>query len=226
MKTCPHCKINVGGQADYCPLCQNPLIGTGAEAHWPGLTPQTRRRSLLYKLVVFVLLGVTIACAAVDFVWTEGPHSHGSILVAVWVVAILWLLHTLLYRRINGPRLFFQLFVLLSLLAVFTDAFVGLGGISVDLVVPLLCSTVLVVNFIFAFVKTRFTENALVYLLLNIVIGVLPDLLMLFQISSGRLDGRTIPWLVCFIISLITFLGLIIFKGRTLRVELEKRLHL
>lgn len=229
MKTCPHCKIHVGGSADYCPLCQNPLVGSGEAPYWPDTAPRVRRLSLLYKIIAFVLLGGVIVCGGVDFLLVETPHPHGSILLAVWVLAALWLLRVLLWRRTNGPRLLFQLLVVLSLLVIFTDYFVGGGGIGLDLVVPLLCSVTLVVNFIFAFVRVRFTENALVYLLLNIVIGVLPNLLLLLHLDdllAGRINARSIPWVVCFLISLITFLGLIIFKGRTLRIELEKRLHL
>lgn len=229
MKTCPHCKISIGGSADYCPLCQNPLVGSGEPPYWPGTAPKARRLSLLYKIVAFVLLGGTVVCGTLDFLLDETPHRHWSLLLAVWVLAALWLLRTLLTRRTNGPRLLFQLFVLLSVLALFTDWFLGLGGFAVDLVVPVLCSAALVLNFIFAFVRVKFTENALVYLLLNIVIGALPDLLLLFHLGelvTGRINARSIPWLICFVISLITFLGLMIFKGRTLRIELEKRLHL
>ena len=35
-----------------------------------------------------------------------------------------------------------------------------------------------------------------------------------------------LTWVICLIVSVITFLGLVIFKGRALRAELEKRLHL
>ena len=50
----------------------------------------------------------------------------------------------------------------------------GWNGIAIDAIVPILCSVTLVLNFIFAFVNRRFTENGLVYLLLNIVVGVVP----------------------------------------------------
>ena len=35
MKTCPHCRIQVGGDGLYCPLCHTPLAGAadpGGEA--------------------------------------------------------------------------------------------------------------------------------------------------------------------------------------------------
>ena len=123
--------------------------------------------------------------------------------------------------------LVFNLLLLVSALLVFTDWFNGYTGYSLDLVVPILCCTALVCNFIFAFLRSRFTANALVYLLMNIGIGVLPYILLFFRIDySGRLDAHSLPWVICLIISVITFLGLVIFRGRALKNEIVKRLHM
>ena len=82
-------------------------------------------------------------------------------------------------------------------------------------------------NFIFAFLHSNFTANALVYLLMNIGIGVLPYILLFFRIDyDGKLDAHSIPWAICLILSIITFLGLVIFRGRDLKNELVKRLHM
>ena len=83
--------------------------------------------------------------------------------------------------------------------------------------IPILCSVTLALNFIFAFINRRFTENGLVYLLLNIAVGVTP------YIALTVMRARTpLTWVICLIVSVITFLGLVIFKGRALRAELEK----
>ena len=80
---------------------------------------------------------------------------------------------------------------------------------------------------LFYYICSRFTANALVYLLMNIGIGVLPYILLFFRIDySGRLDAHSLPWVICLIISVITFLGLVIFRGRALKNEIVKRLHM
>ena len=129
-------------------------------------------------------------------------------------------------RRFVIQSVIFNLLLLVSALIVFTDWFTGYTGYSLDLVVPILCSVTLVCNFIFAFLHSRFTANALVYLLMNIGVGLLPYILLFFRIDRGRIDGHSIPWVNCLIISVVTFLGLVIFKGRDLRSEIAKRLHL
>ena len=136
------------------------------------------------------------------------------------------MLRSILRRRYNGPRQIFNLLLLVSALLVFTDWFNGYTGYSLDLVVPILCCVALGCNFVFAFLRSRFTANALVYLLMNIGIGLLPYILLFLRLDGGKLDAHSIPWVICLILSIITFLGLVIFRGRALKSEIEKRLHL
>ena len=206
MNTCPHCHIRVGGDTAYCPLCQNRLSGPAGEPYFPATAPRIHRASLLYKIVAFVLSALIVVAGAFD---------------------VLRVVRAVLRRRFNGPRQIFNLLLLVSALLVFTDWFNGYTGYSLDLVVPILCCAALVCNFIFAFLRSRFTANALVYLLMNIGIGVLPYILLFFRIDySGRLDAHSLPWVICLIISVITFLGLVIFRGRALKNEIVKRLHM
>lgn len=62
MKTCPHCHIQVGGSAQYCPLCQNPLVGTPEPDRYPKVVPPARQTSLFYRIAAFVLLGAAVIC--------------------------------------------------------------------------------------------------------------------------------------------------------------------
>ena len=227
MNTCPHCHIRVGGDTAYCPLCQNRLSGPAGEPYFPATAPRIHRASLLYKIVAFVLSALIVVAGAFDFLLMEDtPHRHFSILMAVWAVAVLRVVRAVLRRRFNGPRQIFNLLLLVSALLVFTDWFNGYTGYSLDLVVPILCCTALVCNFIFAFLRSRFTANALVYLLMNIGIGLLPYILLFLRLDGGKLDAHSIPWVICLIISVITFLGLVIFRGRALKNEIVKRLHM
>lgn len=224
--TCPHCHIRIGGNGRYCPLCHTPLEGTptpGQPPYFPPSPPPGRRLPLPMKLLVFLLLAGALVCTGVDFLVQEpdGDRLHWSLAVWVCVSAALLLARALVLGSHNAPKLLFQLLVGTALVAGFLDWFFGMGGVSYRFIIPILCSVTLVLNFLFAFVNRRFTENGLVYLLLNIAVGITP------YIALTALRTRLpLPWIVCLLISVITFLGLVIFKGRSLRVELEKRLHL
>lgn len=226
MITCPHCHVQIGGDSEYCPLCQNRLPGTPDAPYWPATAPRIHRAGMLYKIVAFIALGSCMAGGAVDFLLIDTPHTHWSLLVVLWVIVGLLVLRGILRRRYNGPRQLFNLLLIVSAMLIFTDWFHGYTGFSLDLVVPILCSISLVCNFFFSIVRSRYTVNALVYMLMNIGIGILPYLLLFFRVGAGTMNARNIPWVICLIISMITFLGLVIFRGRDLRCELEKRLHL
>ena len=148
MKTCPHCHIQVGGDTGYCPLCQNRLHGEQGSPWFPPTAPRIHRASLFYKIVAFVVLTLTVVAGAIDFLLLDTAHLHFSLLILVWGVAGLSVLRVLLRRRYNGPRLVFNLLLLVSALIVFTDWFTGYTGYSLDLVVPILCSVTLVCNYL------------------------------------------------------------------------------
>ncbi len=61
MKHCPHCGIQVGGSGDYCPLCQNALVGQGEAPHWPAPKGVSRRKVLLFQLILFLALGKVLS---------------------------------------------------------------------------------------------------------------------------------------------------------------------
>ena len=108
MKTCPHCRIQVGGDGLYCPLCHTPLAGAadpGGEApYFPPSPPPGRRAPFGLQLAAFVLLGGSAACLAVDFLLQDGVHLHWSLAVLAAAVAALCLLRALLLGSRNAPN--------------------------------------------------------------------------------------------------------------------------
>ena len=222
MKTCPHCHIRVGS-GSYCPLCQSPLPDAGAPdvPYFPPAPPPGRRLPLFFKLAIFFLLAGVVVCAAIDFLLQEDSHLHWSLVVIACVVAAILLLRALMLGSHNAPKLLFQILVGASLLVWFCDWFLGWDNVALDIVIPILCTVTLVLNFLFAFINRKFTENGLIYLLLNIGVGIVPYIVLTIRHARAAL-----PWAICLIISVITFLGLVIFKWRALWSEFAKRLHL
>ena len=148
---------------------------TAKRPYFPPSPPPGQRMPLAMKLVLFVLLAAVVVCVAVDFLILEpgetGGRLHWSLAVAVCAAAALLLCRALLLGSRNAPKLLFQILIGTALVAYFLDRFLGLGGVSFLYVIPILCSVTLALNFIFAFINRRFTENGLVYLLLNIAVA-------------------------------------------------------
>lgn len=218
MKTCPNCKIQVGGAPDYCPLCQSQLLGQGEPPLWPKVEPAARRISLVYKLLAFLLLSGALICVAVDL-WC-GAFGW-SVIVVICVAAFLVTLRVAMRTYQSVPRLLFQLLLAVSAVTVVCDVYTGWDKFSLRWVVPILCTVTLVVNFALSFSKRGFAQNGLVYLLMNIFLGAVPYLGIWLLWEETPL-----AWVICLLVSAITFLGLVVFQGRALWPELHKRLHL
>ena len=94
MNTCPHCHIRVGGDARYCPLCQNRLPGSAGEPYFPATAPRIHRASLLYKIVAFVLSALVVVGGAFDFLLLEEtPQPAVARLGAVGLYRLVQRLH-------------------------------------------------------------------------------------------------------------------------------------
>ena len=156
MKTCPNCKIRVGGDPAYCPLCQSQLLGAGEPPRYPPTQPELRRYSMAYKIVAFVLLTAAVVCVAIDLLGPETP-VRWSIPVVIGVAGVLVLLRAMMKRRRNAPKLLFQTLVLVSAVLVLCDWATGWHRFSVNYAVPILCTAALVLNAVFAYVNRHFT---------------------------------------------------------------------
>ncbi len=223
MQHCPYCKIEVGGNLSKCPLCQNPLSGTPSDEapYWPEAKP-LKTLSLAAKIVLFVLLSATFICLALDFLLGLHADLHWSVLVAVFSLSALLILFLVLdHPRLTVPRFLFQMLLLAIALSFFTEWFLGYRGFSLDYMMPILCSAVLVMDIVFIFVDARFTQNTLVYFLMNVLIG-----LVTFLVLALLSHVQRIPWMICLIISVLGILSVLVFKWHSLWLELQKRLHM
>lgn len=221
MKTCPHCKVNVGGKLRACPLCQSPLLGKeDEEYYWPDIRKK-KKQSLFIKILLFFLWASYCVCFAMDFLIIESTHKHWSILLLIWLIVGLLTIRHFNRSHNSVPKIILLTMIILSGLVSYTGYFVGFFNISVNLVVPILCSATLISNFVFSFINAGFTENALVCIFCNILLGVVPYIALFIH------DGHApLPWTIALLISVITFIGLIIFKGRIVLTEIHKRLHI
>lgn len=63
--------------------------------------------------------------------------------------------------------------------------------------------------------------NTMVYLLWGLFMGIVPSVICYF-VS----DKMPIAWGICLMVSVILFAGSIIFRGRAVAAEFQRRLHL
>ena len=218
MRTCKHCKIEVGGSYKKCPFCQNALIGEPSPDHWPKHNV-LKAESFFYKLQLFIVLSAIIVALALDFLFKCFGSKHYSLLFAMWIIVFEVYILNLFKRKYSASRIMTLFAVTVCLLLMITTYYVGGFGIMMDYILPLVIIGLLIANFVLALVGD--ISNAMVYLLVNIGIGILPYIALLIM-------GKNIAflWMISLIVSLIVLVGACIFKGRAVVNELVRRFNI
>lgn len=219
MKNCPHCNINVGGTYERCPLCQSTLQGDATIDMFPRSDKRTAG-SVPVKIITFILVLGSVICMSLDFLLIEKEHIHFGLIVLTWSVAVLWYIHKVIRNRRVLSQLVAMAVILFSISAVITEIIVGFRGITTGYIVPYMISAALITNFILSLIDRNDRYSATFYVIWSIFIGIIPSLVMLIVKKSAPL-----AWEICFFISAAALVGLLVFKGRAVISELQKRLH-
>jgi len=124
-------------------------------------------------------------------------------------------------KRAKPLKAVFWQICVLSILALAWDYGTGWRGWSLDYVLPILYICTLLAMAVIAGVLHLDPSDCLLYLVLNILLGLVPLVLLL----TGTL--RVVyPAMICAAVSLILLAVLILFEGHALKSELLRRLHL
>jgi len=218
MKKCLSCNIEVGGNPQSCPLCQSPLMGEETPANWP-VTTEYKKFKLFNKIQTFIVLTAVAMSLIIDFRLGLNIGKHWSIGVLIWSFAIELVLQDLLKRRVVVAKTMTICMLLSSILLTITGWYFGFYTIMVYLIVPIIVSATIITNLVFAFIDKQ--GNTLVYLFTNLLVGVIPYII--FSVTHD--ENMMLPWSICLMITIGAFFGLIIFKGRKVLSELQKRMN-
>lgn len=218
MKRCQKCNINVGGNHEYCPLCQNRLFGEAAESYFVPVNG-LRKRLLAYKLQLFI--SIAIACVAIilDLLVGLNKGLHWSYVVLLWIIAG-QLVVKLLMKKYWGITYFFS-YISLALIILITVSgyYLGIGEFCLGYIVPGLIMAVLASEF--AFCLGDKNNVVMPYLLGGIVLGLAVAL-----VARSVKGVNPLLWNITLLVSLLLLVGLVIFKGRQVLLELKKRFHI
>ncbi len=217
MSRCEYCRITVGGQEKKCPLCQNRMNGEVTESMWPQEN-ELRRQSMLYKLQLFLLLAAMVCTCSLDFLYKINTGLHWSLIVVLWVAGFEITVRYIIKHGMGiSGHITYSVYMSVALLFI-TGYVTGLRYAIIGWVIPIIVIVTLVINFILNL--TRAVENAMAYFLTNLLIGILPYIAL--AILGKRITG---PWILSLMISVIAFIGIVVFRGNAMRSELEKRMN-
>ncbi|MCR5743274.1 MAG: hypothetical protein K6F92_06080 [Lachnospiraceae bacterium] len=218
---CPYCKIEVGGNLTKCPLCQSKLRGEPEEIYFP-VNEEILKKSVLYKIQIFIVITAIIVGVGLDFFFglRIGPFKelHWSLLLAMWLIVMEIEVMRHLVRGSGASRkLTLPVFTVLILMII-TSYYFDIMWLTVKWIVPLTLVATLIANFVIGMIDKH--GNAMIYLLTNMFVGIIPGVVLL-------ISHRDIyfTWTICLLVSSILFVAAVIFKGREVLKEVQRRLN-
>lgn len=222
MKYCDKCKVEVRGSQEFCPLCQNELQvkeTSDSEDVYPNQVEKRFDNHMLLK--VFGFIGLSASILAVFFNIILHSKSLWSLIVVV-VMACLWLSLAIAIRKHKDIlKYLWQQMVIITLLTICIDALTGHHGWSISFVLPIILTVAMIVMYLLSKILHLQVGDYMIYLLLDAFFGVIP----LVLVNTHKLISD-IPSLICILTSIISVVALVIFEGKSIMSELNRRLHI
>lgn len=219
MKNCLNCGIEIGGNVKTCPLCQNALVGEASVDNWPPLE-KLKKRAFFYKLQLFIVLASIVICLSLDYLLELNGESsrHWSMIFSVCAITVEIVVTGFVKRSVVVAKILSMSVLHVSLILLFVSWYYNFMGLVVYVVIPFLMCATLIANLVFSLIDK--TSNAMVYLLANILVGVLA-----YAVIMAGHKSNTLPWTICLMCSMVTLIGIIIFKGKKVISEIQKRMN-
>lgn len=222
MRRCPYCKVDVAGDLVKCPLCQSKLTGAGEEPCYPKFEAQ-KKRSLYYKMQLVIVWGLLIVGVGLDFLvglrLPGFPDLHWCLLLAMWLIGFEFGIMRQFKPGTGSAGKVTMLVLITIAMWCVTAYFFGFMDITIDLVIPAALAATIIANFVLALLDKN--GNTMSYLLSGLFMGVVPSVICFFVRSKMPL-----AWAICLMVSVILFAGAVIFRGRAVAAELQRRFHL
>ena len=218
MKKCLNCDIEVGGEVDVCPLCQHGLTGEASSNNWPYLF-KLKKQALFYKIQLFAALAILVVSLGLDFLLNLFGDKHWSLLVAFGIIVIELMVKNFLKKK-NVPAKIVSFSVFwAAVILVVTAYYYGFSQPIVHLVLPIMLNAVLVADWVLTIIDK--SGNSLVYLLVNILAAF-----VMYGVLFFRKCDISLTWNICLMISVVSLIGMLVFRGRKVTGEVEKRMNI
>ena len=222
MRNCPYCRIEVGGVAEKCPLCQSRLLGEAETAYFP-VHETLKFRMMLYKIQMFAVWCIVIIGIGLDFLFDlkfkAFPTLHWSLILAMWLIVSEYGIVRRFNPETGSARTVTKMVVLILIMLLITAHYFDFMWLAWDWMVPVVLTGMVTANFVLTMIDKH--RNAMAYLLSGLVFGLLPSIIIYF-----RNEKMPPAWNICMIISVILLAGAIVFKGRSVAKELQRRFTL
>lgn len=221
MLYCKKCKVKIRTNHKYCPLCQSSLTGESEED--TDLFPEVEEKSHASKTMIRIFNFLCIAVVIISFMinWLIDSDARWAIWITAGVVCI-WVFFTVgLYKRKNLMKNAMWQLCLITIGTVIWDVVIGWSGWSIDYVIPVAGLITMITMIVIVMIYHLTSPEYMIYFLMNCFHSILSIILLLTGCISVRLPS------IFYIGSCALLLSaLLIFQGRAVYSELQKKFHL
>ena len=219
MKKCYKCNVDLNIANNTCPLCHNDL-GKDKENNsvFPIIPTIYTKHNLLYKILAFLSMLAIVICVFINSVVNK--DVSWSLFVIAGITCFWLTLTTAIKTRNNFMRLLFGEFNLVIISSILWDYFTGFYMWSINYVLPLTCITYIVAMFIMRIFFKFYIKDYVFYITLNSFIGLVPAILLIFDIVTVKWPSMTSVIISVFMMSLMY-----VFNKKSFKKELERRFH-
>ena len=214
MKICHKCGIDLSGNLDRCPLCQNELTGESSPSIFPKNATK-KSGSIALKVLAFA---TGVCLLTMLFLWQVIPLPGDIVLtVCVGLVVNFLFVRNFLAHNANFLRVVVRYFLLL--LAIAAVWFLLTWNLMITTyVIPGICLVALIFDTVLVSVfRSTFVAGYAKYLLFNIVLGLVPLVLTWLGVTTWN-----IPAYISAFAASVFCLGLVVFMHKQLLAEIKK----
>lgn len=218
---CAACAVDIEGDWTRCPLCGTVTTGDPSPDPYPSVALRFTRRRVLRALFVSSL-AVIAASFLSQLLFTRDDGGIG-VLRSVWLgVAAMWLVVLMAARkRRNVAKGTLYLVILIGGVCLYWDYLTGWHRWSITYAVPIVSACSVVALLITVRVMQVEVGDHILYSGLTVLLGLAPVVFL----AVGWVTNP-VPSAICGIVAVLALALLQIARGRPVRHELAKRLHL
>ena len=185
--------------------------------NWPSPSG-LKARAFIYKLQLFLVLAAIAVGISLDFLLGLNKGVHYSLIISLWLLVFEFQLRSNIKRNFVISRIVSNGILYSCVLLLVTAYFFGFFDLTAYMIVPIMLGAALLANMTFSMIDT--TENALVYLLGNILLVI-----VIYAVLRIKHMETGLVWTICLMVSLVSLIGIVIFKGRKVSNEIQKRMN-
>lgn len=232
MKYCNLCKIKINKDADKCILCGNAVYehvtegGTASSIDsseavdevFPSI-PYVFTSNYLVKIPLFITVSALIISLIASLIF---PSSMEYVSLVALGILGLWLgFGQIIQKKHRVHKKIMTQVINISLIVLFIDWYLGWSAWSITYVLPIMFITAILLMYISGKIMRLNVQSYMVYALFSGILGIIPALFIYFDwVSNIYLSLASVA------ISLIFLVAVAIFKGREIKEELSRRMHI